>query len=168
MEENSTYAPLDLDAIEARANAATSGPLTVGPDPGCSGTCDECETGCDNTEHALIKAPSGAGIFIVLVGDRVDADVAFALSARADVLRVVAHVRWLENMLWQSRCAPLGCLFTAVSHVANTVPERFIPILNGGQSPLSKRARAWAMRVARRWVAAGGFRPTSLATQSPR
>lgn len=78
--------PIDLDAIEARANAATPGPLVVVP-------CGVDDLGWD-IDTAAGDFPAGIrGAF----GRREDAE--FHAAARTDVPALVARVRALEDAL---------------------------------------------------------------------
>ena len=85
---------IDLDRIEALANAATPGPWTTAPDPGCGEVCDCGET-CSREDHALIarSAAPTVGLAVVLAEERDEANAAFIAAAREDVPALVAELR---------------------------------------------------------------------------
>lgn len=92
MEENSTRATLDLDAIEARANAATPGPWMLKPDH-------------EERDHDHVMGPDdpdGEEVEIARIEIREDdageRDGAFIAAARADVPALIARVRELEGV----------------------------------------------------------------------
>ena len=74
--------PLDLDAIEARANAATPGPWTVSRSSSHPG-------------ERHIEAGLGAGVYVAM--DVGADDAAFIGAARTDIPALVARVRELES-----------------------------------------------------------------------
>ena len=85
---------IDLDRIEALANAATPGPWTTAPDPGCGEVCDCGET-CSREDHALIarSAAPTVGLAVVLAEERDEANAAFIAAAREDIPALVAELR---------------------------------------------------------------------------
>ena len=85
---------VDLDRIEALANAATPGPWTTAPDPGCGEVCDCGET-CSREDHALIarSAAPTVGLAVVLAEERDEANAAFIAAAREDIPALVAELR---------------------------------------------------------------------------
>ena len=85
---------LDLDAIEARANAATEGPWWR----------REGHAEIDGQNYAEVLIPGRVecwshcyGGTSTIEGDRLDADLAFIAHARADVPDLVAEVRRLRE-----------------------------------------------------------------------
>jgi hypothetical protein len=83
---------LDLDAIEARANAATPGPWTDLPDEG---------TPADPRKVRYVRAPNGAAIASFLRTQGLDPTQAlvnggFIAAAREDVPRMAKEIRRLE------------------------------------------------------------------------
>lgn len=72
---------IDLDAIEARANAATPGPWTV-------------SRSSDHPGERHIDAGLGAGVYVAM--DVGADDAAFIANARTDIPALVARVRELE------------------------------------------------------------------------
>ena len=85
---------IDLDRIEALVNAATPGPWTTAPDPGCGEVCDCGET-CSREDHALIarSAAPTVGLAVVLAEERDEANAAFIAAAREDIPALVAELR---------------------------------------------------------------------------
>ena len=84
---------LDLDAIEARANAATEGPWLRRE--------GHAEIDGQNYAEVLIPGRVECGSYCyggtsTIEGDRLDADLAFIAHARADVPALVAEVRRLR------------------------------------------------------------------------
>lgn len=84
---------LDLDAIEARANAATEGPWWRRE--------GHAEIDGQNYAEVLIPGRVECGSYCyggtsTIEGDRLDADLAFIAHARADVPDLVAEVRRLR------------------------------------------------------------------------
>lgn len=85
---------LDLDAIEARANAATEGPWWRRE--------GHAEIDGQNYAEVLIPGRVECGSYCyggtsTIEGDRLDADLAFIAHARADVPALVAEVRRLRE-----------------------------------------------------------------------
>lgn len=85
---------LDLDAIEARANAATEGPWWRRE--------GHAEIDGQNYAEVLIPGRVECGSYCyggtsTIEGDRLDADLAFIAHARADVPDLVAEVRRLRE-----------------------------------------------------------------------
>lgn len=87
---------IDLDAIEARANAATEGPWWRRE--------GHAEINGQNYAEVLIPGRVECGSYCyggrsTIEGDRLDADLAFIAHARADVPDLVAEVRRLRESL---------------------------------------------------------------------
>lgn len=91
---------MDLDAIEARANAATEGPWKHYPRPN-SGLL-----AYQNEPSPIVyrdHPTPGVGLVILTADRGTEADVAFAAHARTDVPDLVARVRALEEENQQLR-----------------------------------------------------------------
>ena len=95
---------IDLDAIEARANAATSGPWKATHSKGDCGNCKPCPKGlfycndeCEQCEHWGITEPAWVKeILTVDCGEfdyMNDADADFIAHAREDIPALLAEVR---------------------------------------------------------------------------
>ena len=87
---------LDLDAIEARANAATEGPWWRRE--------GHAEIDGQNYAEVLIPGRVECGSYCyggtsTIEGDRLDADLAFIAHARADVPALVDEVRRLRDLV---------------------------------------------------------------------
>jgi len=91
---------IDLDAIEARANAATEGPWWRRE--------GHAEIDGQNYAEVLIPGRVECGSYCyggtsTIEGDRLDADLAFIAHARTDVPALVAEVRRLRESLDASK-----------------------------------------------------------------
>jgi len=85
---------MDLDAIEARANAATEGPWKHHPRPNSGPFAYR------NEPFPIVyrdHPTAGVGLVILTADRGTEADVAFSAHARTDVPALVARVRELEE-----------------------------------------------------------------------
>lgn len=85
---------MDLDAIEARANAATEGPWKHYPRPNSGPFAYQ------NEPFPIVyrdHPTAGVGLVILTADRGTEADVAFSAHARTDVPALVAWVRELEE-----------------------------------------------------------------------
>lgn len=122
-------APLDMDAIEARTNAATAGPWRE-----CGHDRDVCQCCAVWSTTADVPVAVSAPAVVVDFGDcypgmtEAKANAVFVAAARTDVPALIARIRELEAELAAARA------LLAVDHGAIAESDRlgFAPCCSGG------------------------------------